>query len=228
MKVSYPTVVVFTFFCLCSGEASTARDNATSKKCPLLLRPLCAIAGILRRIVPLRWRKGNLRESITPSAPSLPRVSADIDTKEEGILEEVKLLRNLATVEAVELDSSGGMEGIAPLISRSVLDAKNGVELWTLKEPTTGVNVTICTLGATIVEFWAPDSKGMLDDIVLGFDNDSSSSSSSSSDSNSSGGGGFGGLAAAYMSAENPYFGAVVGRVGGRRLFLGRQWVQNS
>lgn len=53
--------------------------------------------------------------------------------------------------------------------------------------------VDIITYGATITGIRIPDNNGKIDDVVLGFDN-----------------------IAGYLSSENPYFGATVGRVANR------------
>jgi len=65
------------------------------------------------------------------------------------------------------------------------------VELYTLSN-SQGLKMQVTNLGATIVNLWAPDHKGQLDDVVLGFDNPQQ-----------------------YLT-DSPYFGAVVGRYGNR------------
>ncbi len=82
------------------------------------------------------------------------------------------------------------------------------VELFTLENGAMCARLT--TLGATLVSLDAPDRHGQRADIVLGFD-----------------------TLAAYESAENPYFGGIVGRcanrIGGARFTLdGREHVLSA
>lgn len=57
---------------------------------------------------------------------------------------------------------------------------------------THGVKMEVITYGGIVTQLWVPDREGKLDDIVLGYDN-----------------------LEAYV-ASNPYFGALIGRVGNR------------
>ena len=66
-----------------------------------------------------------------------------------------------------------------------------GVDLFTLSNPN-GMVVKVMTYGAIITEIQAPDRKGQMGDVVLGFDH-----------------------LAAYVKGH-PYFGAAIGRVGNR------------
>lgn len=65
-----------------------------------------------------------------------------------------------------------------------------------------GMRVGVTDLGATLVSVEVPDRRGVIQDIVHGFDG-----------------------AEGYLSADNPYFGATVGRfgnrIGGGKFFLG-------
>jgi aldose 1-epimerase len=54
--------------------------------------------------------------------------------------------------------------------SVTVAQPNSDVEYWTMTEKSTGTTVTVSTLGATIVQLSTPDVNGVLDDIVLGFD----------------------------------------------------------
>ncbi|MCZ6597671.1 MAG: galactose mutarotase [Planctomycetota bacterium] len=65
-------------------------------------------------------------------------------------------------------------------------------EIFTL-ERQGGLRARVTTLGATLVELWAPDRRGELADVVLGFD-----------------------TLAGYQSEENQYFGCTVGRCANR------------
>ena len=56
-----------------------------------------------------------------------------------------------------------------------------------------GISVEICSLGATVTSIKVPDRQGNFIDVILGFDN-----------------------AQDYLSDQNPYFGASVGRVANR------------
>ena len=51
-----------------------------------------------------------------------------------------------------------------------MVEAAPGVEEWTLTDSTTGVTVRISALGATITSVLAPDQDGVLEDVVLGYD----------------------------------------------------------
>lgn len=62
------------------------------------------------------------------------------------------------------------------------------VDQYTLRN-INGMSVALLTYGATVTELWAPDRRGQVDDVVLGFDN-----------------------LAAYET-QSPYFGCTVGRV---------------
>jgi aldose 1-epimerase len=66
------------------------------------------------------------------------------------------------------------------------------VELYVLTNHR-GMVAKIMTYGATVTELHTPDGDGKLDDIVLGFD-----------------------TLQGYLGSNNPYFGAIVGRVGNR------------
>lgn len=68
-------------------------------------------------------------------------------------------------------------------------------ELWILTDPISKVQVSISTLGATIISALAPDAQGVLDDVVLGF---------------------AGGPDEYRAKNSGPYFGAIVGRVANR------------
>ena len=59
-----------------------------------------------------------------------------------------------------------------------------------------GISVEICSLGATVTSIKVPDRQGNFIDVILGFDN-----------------------AQDYLSDQNPYFGATVGRVANRYEF---------
>ena len=121
--------------------------------------------------------------------------------------------------------SNEGDDDIPPVtqVSRSVLWGGGAnadtVEVWTLKERATGTAVSICTLGATIVELWTPDRDGEMDDIVLGFPmetNDTATGRDENTSATSGAAAVASGLVGAYMSDANPYFGGVVGRVANR------------
>ena len=58
-----------------------------------------------------------------------------------------------------------------------------------------GIQVELCSLGASVTSFRLPDKFGHFADVILGFDN-----------------------AQDYLSDNNPYMGATVGRVANRYL----------
>ena len=58
-----------------------------------------------------------------------------------------------------------------------------------------GIQVELCSLGASVTSLLVPDKFGAYADVILGFDN-----------------------AQDYLSDNNPYFGATVGRVANRYL----------
>ena len=71
---------------------------------------------------------------------------------------------------------------------------KNGVDVYAyVVKNKNGLSFTAITYGATLTQICVPDRNGKFDDITLGFDSLSG-----------------------YESAENPYFGALVGRYGNR------------
>jgi aldose 1-epimerase len=82
----------------------------------------------------------------------------------------------------------------SPHVEKSLfgMDENNQVDLYTLKNDR-GMIVKIMTRGATITEIQAPDKNGKFNNIVLGFDTLNE-----------------------YLNPQNPYFGAIVGRVGNR------------
>ncbi len=82
----------------------------------------------------------------------------------------------------------------SPSVEKSIfgLDGNTPVELYHLTN-TQGMSVKIMTRGATITEIQTPDRMGKLNNVTLGFDTFKE-----------------------YLNTQNPYFGAVVGRVGNR------------
>ncbi|KAF7390192.1 hypothetical protein HZH68_012049 [Vespula germanica] len=94
----------------------------------------------------------------------------------------------------VQLIGLGMTECKSSLITAQNWGSINGrvIEQYTLKNEA-GQEVDIITYGATITNIRIPDKRGNIDDILLGFDNISG-----------------------YLSSDNPYFGATVGRVANR------------
>ncbi|XP_043677375.1 galactose mutarotase isoform X2 [Vespula pensylvanica] len=94
----------------------------------------------------------------------------------------------------VQLIGLGMTECKSSLITAQNWGSINGrvIEQYTLKNEA-GQEVDIITYGATITSIRIPDKHGNIDDILLGFDNISG-----------------------YLSSDNPYFGATVGRVANR------------
>jgi len=82
----------------------------------------------------------------------------------------------------------------SPSVEKSIfgLDGNTPVELYHLTN-TQGMSVKIITRGATITEIQTPDRTGKLSNVTLGFDTFKD-----------------------YLNPQNPYFGAIVGRVGNR------------
>jgi aldose 1-epimerase len=190
-------------------------DAPKAKGCPLLLRPLCVVGKAIRRACTPRWKRakekkpdqpppGHAKVQKTEGAATAAVVAADgeslLGLHREHAGATVPPLQGVEDMTPPEAKAAGSVH-----VSRSVLggapeDPYRGAEVWTLEERITGATVSICTLGATIVELWVPDRQGDLDDVVLGFP--------------ASGGGD--GLVGGYLSEANPYFGAVVGRVANR------------
>lgn len=94
----------------------------------------------------------------------------------------------------MQLIGLGMTECKSSLITAQNWGSINGrvIEQYTLKNEA-GQEVDIITYGATITSIRIPDKHGNIDDILLGFDNISG-----------------------YLSSDNPYFGATVGRVANR------------
>src|SRR5215471_10067632 len=90
--------------------------------------------------------------------------------------------------------SAQGGKGKIDIEKKTLGKTKAGasVDLYTLTN-SNGMKVKIMTLGATITELWAPDKKGKLEDVVLGFDS-----------------------IKGYEQKGNPFFGCIVGRYANR------------
>ena len=93
--------------------------------------------------------------------------------------EKSKVSENISTEKVVRAEYGKTTDGKA-------------VDIFTLTN-TKGMRMKMISYGATITELYAPDKKGHLEDVVLGFDN-----------------------LAGYQSKGNPYFGCTVGRVANR------------
>jgi len=72
--------------------------------------------------------------------------------------------------EAAAADAAAVLDTAATTVTKSTFGTAADVVLWTLTDPTTGVKAAISSLGATLTSLLAPDARGALDDVVLGFD----------------------------------------------------------